>query len=209
MMYAVQPILIWPASMAAIPGYRAACDRTFEAVQCWYREKAGRTFTLKSTFEIRVPWDQFYFADMYQFCRRSPMAPSNPCDPERIFYFVIPEPPPGAAVGGGTYDPNVWGCPPGLPGRSCISGGMAHLLLGGDIAAMGYPLVDWAREQRQAIGAVAHEIGHCVGLPHPEDMTDPTIMFGWWDFPAVGFQQAEREIVRASPFFSRRRGRHW
>ena len=87
-----------------------------------------------------------------------------------------------------------------------IAGGKSK---GGDIAAMGYPLVDWAREQRQAIGAVAHEIGHCVGLPHPEDMADPTIMFGWWEFPAIGFQWAEREIVRASPFFSRRRGRHW
>ena len=39
MNYAVQPILIWPASMAAIPGYRAVCDKAFEAVQSWYRER--------------------------------------------------------------------------------------------------------------------------------------------------------------------------
>ena len=43
------------------------------------------------------------------------------------------------------------------------------------------------------IGALAHELGHALGLPHPADPTVQAVslMWSWWRFPGVGLSPSE------------------
>lgn len=58
-----------------------------------------------------------------------------------------------------------------------------------DAFARGQNPLDALSGSRDAqTGALAHELGHALGLPHPPAVPgrDTTVMWAWWTFPACG-----------------------
>lgn len=60
-----------------------------------------------------------------------------------------------------------------------------------------------------SVGALAHELGHAFGMPHPDGYGYPTssvkwsqTMIGWhWLYPATGLLNEDRNILSTSNFF--------
>jgi len=66
----------------------------------------------------------------------------------------------------------------------------------------GYAPDVWWNSRGAQTGALAHELGHTLGLPHT-DATEParahdSIMYAWWDYPRVGFTPRELQTVLAA-----------
>lgn len=55
--------------------------------------------------------------------------------------------------------------------------------------------------QNPALGSFIHEIGHALGLPHPENPSDQdiSIMWSWWKYPNVGLTQTEKDQLLKNP----------
>ncbi|MEO8629568.1 MAG: Ig-like domain-containing protein [Betaproteobacteria bacterium] len=67
--------------------------------------------------------------------------------------------------------------------------------------------LDWWAGHRRQIGAVAHELGHAFGLPHPDARgaaNGGEIMGNWWENPAIGFDDWENDVLNRTklPFFA-------
>lgn len=81
-----------------------------------------------------------------------------------------------------------WHNDPG--GGNCMLGDWCLDALAGRIPPEDY--VWWWSDASDQRGATAHEMGHCWGLAHPDDVTNPvtgvydkayTVMYNFWDFP--------------------------
>lgn len=65
----------------------------------------------------------------------------------------------------------------------------------------------WWSGRRLQIGAVAHELGHVLGLPHPDSYGGDwsnTFMGEWWNYPNLGLNSWELDFLRTNkaPFFT-------
>jgi hypothetical protein len=109
---------------------------------------------------------------------------------------------------------------------------------GGLVVRPGGDLIAWATGENPywdnpvagrpaAVGALAHELGHAFGLPHPDGAdggypddalllarNEASVMGHWWCYPGApgwGLCPDEVERLRASPFLAapRRRRRWW
>ncbi|MHB8577913.1 MAG: hypothetical protein ACYDCQ_21595 [Dehalococcoidia bacterium] len=60
------------------------------------------------------------------------------------------------------------------------------------------PGLSW-NSRRAQTGALAHELGHTLGLPHTDEveplLAAQSIMYAWWDYPRVGFTERELAVV--------------
>jgi hypothetical protein len=100
------------------------------------------------------------------------------------------------ARGGDQGDPSsqVSGQRPSLPVLIVQSSGSL------DAFALGQNPLDPNSGSRAAqTGALAHELGHALGLPHPALAADRavSVMWSWWTFPSCGLASGEAEVARA------------
>ncbi len=187
--YIVQPTVVWTKDRNQ--AYVDGADAAFTVVRDWFLEKSGHTFNLE-------PADAMYWppgkpASFYG------IATSIPCDENEIIYLLVV----GADVGGGTYGGKALGCPYStVPGRACGSGGSVAVMAGLDPEEEGFPPQPWFHNELHEIhGSIAHEIGHCVGMPHPEDRLTTFMGSQWHLFPDQAISDAEMKVIRKSPFF--------
>jgi hypothetical protein len=95
-------------------------------------------------------------------------------------------------------------CPGDVIGASAVRSGDAAVLVvqssgSLDSFACGQNPLDPLTGSRAAqTGALAHELGHCLGLPHPDDplARSISVMWSWWDFPACGLTATEAATAR-------------
>lgn len=64
----------------------------------------------------------------------------------------------------------------------------------------------WWSGRRKQTGAVAHELGHTFGLPHPDAYNgnwETTVMGSWWNYPQLGLNPWEIDYLNTNkaPFF--------
>ncbi len=202
--YEVAPILFVPAGVAPHPYGLAYVDRHMSNVQHWYAEQLrGKTFTLRPAILIigRQPRD-YYFGDCY------PPVSEGQCSWadtawNRIFAELDDRgytlPPQGliqgvffqgegisTALGGGLRF--LVGFQPDTVFPDCTMAGCAHNV---------------------NLGGVAHELGHALGLPHPDNdpqWGDSLMGTGFYGFPFCVFintpTHPEYDQLMASPFMN-------
>ena len=88
-------------------------------------------------------------------------------------------------------------------GGQAIVGDWAIDSIQGQVAEGAY----WWSGQRKQTGAVAHELGHAFGLPHPDSVgwgNETSVMGNWWDYPTIGLNGYDRNSLAAnkSAFFT-------
>ncbi len=97
--------------------------------------------------------------------------------------------------------PDPYQCPGNVIGTSSPYPGAPPMLIvqsSGSLAAFrdGQNPDDPTSGTRDAqTGALAHELGHALSLPHPGDPTVQavSVMWSWWLFPHVGLSSPERQ----------------
>ncbi|RYZ43195.1 MAG: hypothetical protein EOO71_04515 [Myxococcaceae bacterium] len=103
-------------------------------------------------------------------------------------------------------------------GAGGFAGGRAYTSGNGGQAIVGDWAIDsiqgqvaegswWWSGQRKQTGAVAHELGHAFGLPHPDSVeweNSSSVMGDWWDYPTIGLNDYDRSslALNKSAFFT-------
>lgn len=208
--YSVTPVLFVPEPSSFPAGYRptpAQLEEDAENIRdamrrmkTWYAEALGLTTSLKinelvvmeanggiSAYDIAWPRPQDRYSDgivlgntwgkVLGEVRSRGFTPGTSSEPRLVLIFCKGA---GGFAGGAQW-------------HSSTGGGMAML---GDwcldsFAGRVPENLSWWSGQRRQFGATTHELGHAVGLPHP-DIFNPvtnnrdypyTVMGAWWDWP--------------------------
>lgn len=208
----VVPVLMLAKDDPADDAYlKASVKYAFTLGAAWWKEKTSRTF--KTDIKVfrshltqgellsRATGNNLWF--LLQDQAHNAGIIDN-TDIHQAHYAIIPF----MAAGGGMVGSENFNAAHILPGKACISGKEALVLLGLDPLKYGFEEpVWWFDSVSDATGALMHELGHMFGngvdepLPHTNTEIDgPTIMFNYWDFPEVGFNPEQVMILMGSKF---------
>lgn len=215
--YLVEPILIitasteFPARSSVLLSLPNLIKLRFEEGSRWWKIKTGKTFRVgvvkvfQSSRTKEQLEDEFEHPnDRWKTLQREvhDAGVINNTDDHKAHYLIVPF----VAAGGGMVGSENYGADYILPGKACTSGKEACILLGLDPSDHGYaadmPMPWWYDEVREATGAKMHELGHIFGngVDEPLHHKNDTIMFGYWDYPDIGFDWEQIEILNGSPF---------
>lgn len=183
----------------------------FEEGARWWLEKTGKTFHVGpiAVFTSALTRDELesryvHGNDIWKHLQREAhdLGIIDNTDDHKAHYMIVPM----IAAGGGMVGSENYGADFILPGKACSSGKEACILLGLDPAEYGYtedmPMPWWYDEVREATGAKMHELGHVFGngVDEPLHHKSGTIMFSYWDYPNIGFDEEQMAILDGSPF---------
>lgn len=207
--YFVRPIIIYPKDKANIPEYDQAAISYLDKLQNYYREKTGALFYLDDLHIVRTTVD-------YQTirCGHKPSAEclNNPAildgDPWGVAHSTIfQENLSGPKIVKLVFMPGVGGFA-GANIGIVVVGDWVLEPISGQPNPWGIPCKyseGWQCNGNWALGSPAHELGHALGIPHPDPAIypnhDQSIMSNTGGFPTVGFLPHEIESLRNSPFF--------
>lgn len=216
--YLVEPILMLTASdvpyvadLATILSLPNKIKERFEEGSIWWKEQTGKTFRVGAVkvFKSARTKDQLEVEfqhpnDIWKTLQREAHEAGviDNTDDHKAHYAIIPF----IAAGGGMVGSENYGADYILPGKACTSGKEACILLGLDPGKYGFeeymPMPWWYDEVREATGAKMHELGHVFGngVDEPLHHKDNTIMFAYWDYPNIGIDLEQQDILDGSPF---------
>jgi len=201
--YEVTPVLFVPADVTPLANGLDYVDRQMDSVQHWYAEALnGRTFTLRPAELIIGQHPRtYYFGDCY------PPETSSVCDwGYKIWDNVFAEldsrgfNPPANLIQGIFFQGE---------GMSTALGGDRRFLVGFQPDGVFPDCLQVGCGYNVSLGGAAHELGHVLGLPHPDG--DPqygiSVMgTGFYSFPQATFINTdafpEYDQLLMSPFIN-------
>jgi hypothetical protein len=87
----------------------------------------------------------------------------------------------------------------GASGDYLVVQSSTSLVMFADDHFPGYDPNEWWNSRRAQTGALIHELGHTLGLPHTDDVEPAraaeSIMYAWWQYPRVSFTSRELDVV--------------
>ena len=208
----VRFIYLSPTDRPLVLAYRDNLERGARQLQRWFTEKLdGFTFALNEPEVV----------ECYQTAHPAAWYHSPPTGKSKQWFWQSTLEEAFALTGARYNDPEFrWmfyiDADPGCNQSVGAAGGVA-LVGANDLRGLsGEPFVPpcpgepqyqftWGR----CVGGMAHELGHTVGINHPEDSPggpdDRTLMYqGYEDFPDTYLRAGDVEAFRSSGFFSHR-----
>lgn len=218
--YTVTPVLFLSADKTSQSTDSVYINEAFQVIQKWYsgplESDSARVFTLNQTIQHTAPENFEYYkcpnneypcgddySGVWGNVEKELRDAGFPLLETGTIYIIFV---PGAGGFAGSLGCNETQC---VPGPSDITSTRGFAMLG-----------DWALDgiaQRpntqctQALGifctrdpqrgAIAHELGHTLGLVHPTDTSQNTLMATWWNFPFVTLLENEKSRLSTSQFF--------
>jgi hypothetical protein len=208
--YLVEPVIMVASDDVIYFNWPKIIKERFEEVSEWWRMKTSKSFRVgqvkihQSTLTREQLLSQFHENELWDYLQEEADAAGviNNFDDHRTHYAIIPH----MAAGGGMRGSEHFGATHILPGKACISGKEALVLLNENPTYYGFPAMpDHFDEQKEATGAIAHELGHMFGNGVDQPLVHSsggTIMFNYWDYPHVGFSLEEISELNGSPFLT-------
>jgi hypothetical protein len=191
----------WNVGDQAIKDEAEALNRGMDEIRIWWEQQLGTTFVLDEVQLVQANGDRDAYGihwngrdiyrdgieiqpDMWDRVHGELSSRGYPTGQSSISTPIFVKGAGGYAAGGDNPDD--------ASGGKAILGDWAIDSISGKI---GESVAGWAGRRRQ-LGAVAHELGHTFGLPHPRSenrLPDTHLVMGAWDnWPNVTFDEVEK-----------------